>query len=120
MLLGGQGAEAPGRPARRLAGLPWLPADEQEFGVQSSKQTCHLLKSVLHSAPASHWKGSAGAKHFRHPIVRMNLFIAIHITQAFPTGLCGSSLLLCTVTLRSQALFDAATEGTVSGFTALY
>lgn len=34
--------------------------------------------------------------------------------------LCDSSLLLRTGTLRSQAFFDAAVEGTVSGFIALF
>lgn len=118
--------------------LPWhtelhRPSDEhtfsvkallqQEFRAQSSAQSCQLLKSVLHWASASHQTGFSWSRAFETSRCKgKSLYTRLYALHRLfqQRGLVLCSLLLCTGTLRSQALFDAAVEGAVSGFIALF
>ena len=100
---------------------------QQELSAQSSAQTCQLLKSTLCGAAASHQTGFSWSKAFETSRCKGEwlyawLYTLHRLLQQRGLLLCDSSLLLRMGTLRSQKspLFDAAVEGTISGFMALF
>lgn len=95
---------------------------QQEFRALSSAQTCQFLKSVLHWALASHQMGFSWSRAFVTPCCKGGpSHTAVHTAQLLQQG--ATALWELPAPPRGNAwksaLFDAALEGIISGFTAL-